>query len=139
MKIHSNSGLAVRTASFATCLPILSLAAAAALFAAGCATTPSVDEGATTSSTAELSESEAMLLTSGNVAMLWVNGMGCPLCANNVERQLNQLGGVERVTVNLGTGLITAHLTPDARPTREQLERAVTNSGFTLVRAEVSQ
>ncbi len=99
---------------------------------------PATTGGTTSNVGTGVAPSEALLVEGDRVAMLWVNGMGCPLCANNVERQLRQLDGVERVTVNLGTGAITAHLDEHARPTREQLERAVTNSGFTLVRAEVS-
>jgi len=102
------------------------------------ATRTTGDEGVAGADMADAQATDAMLLEGDRVAMLWVNGMGCPLCANNVERQLHQLDGVERVTVNLGTGLITAHLSADARPTSEQLRRAVTNSGFTLVRSEVS-
>jgi len=122
-----------------------SLAATSLLLASplmtGCATssaTSTNDAAAATSTTGAGAETEAMLLDGDRVALLWVNGMGCPLCANNVDRQLRRLDGVERVTVDLGTGLITAHLTEGARPSRQQLERAVTNSGFTLVRAEVS-
>ena len=38
--------------------------------------------------------------------VLWVSGMGCPLCASNIDKQLERLPGVETVKVDLGTGKV---------------------------------
>jgi copper chaperone len=69
-------------------------------------------------------------------ATLWVQGMGCPLCANNVDQQLMKIEGVEKVDLNLGTGEVKVALAESNRPTREQLADAIRNSGFTLVKLE---
>src|SRR5688572_27775319 len=37
-------------------------------------------------------------------ATLLVYGMGCPLCANNLDKQLLAMGNVEKVEVDMGTG-----------------------------------
>ena len=72
-----------------------------------------------------------------NTAVLHVNGMGCPLCANNVDQQLLAIKGVEQVKIDLGTGQVLARLSPDNQPTREQLAKAVADSGFTLVKIDM--
>ena len=36
-------------------------------------------------------------------AVLWVNGLGCPQCATNIDFQLKRLRGVNDVTTDLGT------------------------------------
>ncbi len=66
-------------------------------------------------------------------ATLVVHGMGCPLCANNVDRQLLAVPGVTDVSIDLGSGSVTVYLAESNRPTRSQLARAVDESGFTLV------
>jgi copper chaperone CopZ len=61
--------------------------------------------------------------------------MGCPLCANNVDKQLLKVRGVEKVDVNLGSGHVTVTFAADLpRPGTPQLAQAVANSGYTLVR-----
>ena len=69
--------------------------------------------------------------------VLWVNGMGCPLCANNVDQQLMKLDGVEKARINLGSGQVFARLSPKSRLTREDFARAVKGTGFTLVKIEM--
>ncbi len=66
-------------------------------------------------------------------AVLKINGMGCPLCANNVDQQLMKLPGVTGVDINLGTGVVIATLNPDNPPTEEALRKAIDGTGFTLV------
>ena len=70
-------------------------------------------------------------------ATLHVRGLSCPLCANNVEKQLHRVAGIRSVSVNLGTGEVRARLEPSHPPTREQLRRAIEKSGFTLVRIDM--
>jgi copper chaperone CopZ len=71
------------------------------------------------------------------VATLHVRGMSCPLCANNIDRQLLKIPGVERVSVNLGNGEVRVRMASSPRPTKEQLTQAIERSGFTLVRADM--
>ena len=72
-------------------------------------------------------------------ARLYVKGMSCPLCANNIDKQLLRVRGVQRVSVDLGTGLVLAKLAPANPPTREQLAGAIAESGFTLDRIEMPE
>lgn len=73
----------------------------------------------------------------GSSATLIVHGMSCPLCANNVDKQLMTVPGVESVRVDMGSGQVKVALAADARVTREQLAKAVDNSGFTLMEVRV--
>ncbi len=69
-----------------------------------------------------------------NTAVLYVHGMGCPQCANNVDVQLLKLKGVEGVKIDLGTGKVLAQLSPATPPTKDQLVNAIKRTGFTLVK-----
>jgi copper chaperone CopZ len=69
-------------------------------------------------------------------ATLLVYGMGCPLCANNLDKQLLAMGNVEKVEVDMGTGKVKTTFAPTTRPTRSQIARAVEESGFKLVRID---
>lgn len=71
-------------------------------------------------------------LADERVATLHVRGMSCPLCANNIDRQLLKIPGVERVAVNLGNGEVRVRLATSPRPTKDQLVQAIERSGFTL-------
>ncbi len=71
-----------------------------------------------------------------STATLTVHGMGCPLCANNVDKQLLTVEGVEAVNIDLGSGQVKVHLDEINRPSRAQLARAIDQSGFTLVKIE---
>jgi copper chaperone len=92
--------------------------------AAGCETTPKRSTDRTDIVDGAIDTETATLL---------VHGMGCPLCANNVDKQLLAVPGVERVNVDMGTGRVTVHLNRANPPTRHQLASAVDDSGFTLV------
>ncbi|MBC7833572.1 MAG: heavy-metal-associated domain-containing protein [Phycisphaerales bacterium] len=68
---------------------------------------------------------------------LVVHGMSCPLCANNVDKQLLDVPGVTDVTVNMGTGEVAVALADNARVTKRQLAEAIHKSGFTLEKVRV--
>ena len=69
--------------------------------------------------------------------LLYVNGMGCPLCASNIDKQLVRVAGVKTVKVDLGQGHVTLGLTPGAKhPSPYTLGEAVEDAGFTLVKVE---
>ena len=72
----------------------------------------------------------------GREAVLTVYGMSCPLCANNVDKTLLQVPGVQAVRVDMGTGRATVTLDGTTPVTRGQLARAVDRSGFSLQRIE---
>lgn len=73
----------------------------------------------------------------GSSATLVVHGMSCPLCANNVDKLLMTVPGVESVRVDMGTGEVKVALAPSARVTKAQLAKAVDDSGFTLTEVRV--
>ncbi len=72
----------------------------------------------------------------GGAATLWVNGLGCPLCASNLDKQLMRVPGVEAVTIDMGTGTSRVALRADAAVSPAQLGEAVEDAGFTLVKVE---
>jgi copper chaperone CopZ len=112
----------------------LTLLASAALALGACSATPqtTADTGADTSADAGAQQASLDLL-SGPGATLIVHGLSCPLCATNVDKQLRALPGVRSVKVNLGNGEIGVSFSPAGAPTNDQLAKAVTESGFTLV------
>jgi copper chaperone CopZ len=73
---------------------------------------------------------------STTVATLYVNGMGCPLCATNIDLQLERVKGVQTVNVDLGVGKVDLTLGGKERPSPARLARAVEDAGFTLVKIE---
>jgi len=71
-------------------------------------------------------------------ATLYVNGLGCPLCASNIDRQLVRVPGVKKVTVDLSEGKVALDFKDSPRPSPHQLESAVADAGFTLVKLEIT-
>jgi copper chaperone CopZ len=69
-------------------------------------------------------------------ALLWVNGLGCPQCSNNVDRQLKRISGVQDVRVDLSAGKVTVKFVPGRRPSAQRLSQAMDNAGVTLVKIE---
>ena len=67
---------------------------------------------------------------------LRVNGLSCPLCAQNVDKQLRRVVGVKTVDVDLGAGEVHVGMVGDLRPSPRQLAKAVRDAGFTLVRID---
>lgn len=110
---------------------LLALAFSFLTFAIGCQSAPT-----TTSANPESSSSVVSPGAKSDqpVATLWVNGMACPQCSYNVDLQLKKVAGVEKVKVDMLTGMVTAYLSPTNPPTREQLTDAIDNTTFTLVR-----
>jgi copper chaperone CopZ len=69
---------------------------------------------------------------------LYVNGLGCPLCATSIDKQLERLPGVQKVRVDLSTGIVRVPMTGDKRPSAHDFSETVKDAGFTLVKiAEV--
>lgn len=68
----------------------------------------------------------------GASATLKVQGLSCPLCASNVDKQLLRVAGVSDVSVDLGEGIVKVRFDPDAPPSAAALRQAVEGSGFTL-------
>lgn len=60
-----------------------------------------------------------------------VTGMTCGHCASSVREEISEIGGVTGVEVNVETGAVT--VASDTELTRDAVEAAVTEAGFTLV------
>lgn len=60
-----------------------------------------------------------------------IQGMACPLCAYGLEKRLEKLPGVTRITVDVGKSLATLAVETGAGPTDEEIRRAVREAGFT--------
>lgn len=67
---------------------------------------------------------------------LYVNGLGCPQCASNVDVQLMRLPGVDKADVDLSTGIVTINVKGNRRPSPHQISESVLDAGFTLVKLE---
>lgn len=100
-----------------------------ALALSGCASGPRTDGPTGLTDPAAVVESPT--------ATLVVHGMSCPLCANNVDKQLLEVPGVSSVHVDMGTGEAKVEFLPKARVTKQQLADAVYKSGFTLAEVRV--
>jgi copper chaperone CopZ len=90
----------------------------------------------------EVSESDKVAAKStepvaADSAVLWVNGLGCPLCATNIDKQLERVKGVSKVDVDLSNGKVKLGLKPGGpHPSPAVLGEAVEDAGFTLVKIE---
>lgn len=123
------------------CLSFI-VAAAALIALAGCGSSSTLSSSGPTQvvdGDGRESSRSASAAAEPNTAVLYVNGMGCPLCANNVDQQLLAVKGVESVRVDLGSGQVLARLSPGVQPSCEQLAQAVADSGFTLVKIDMPQ
>lgn len=71
----------------------------------------------------------------GTSATLYVNGMGCPLCATALDRQLERVPGVTGISIDLSVGIVLVSLDPKGRrPSPHEIGEAVKDAGFTLVK-----
>jgi len=101
-----------------------------AVLLGGCASSESgsavANEGVPVETGALAAESSSVLLV--------VEGLSCPMCASNIDRELAQVPGVTDVSVDLNSGTVTVALARAPRPSAADFEKAVYDSGFTLKR-----
>lgn len=74
----------------------------------------------------------AQAVPAGDSLELKVDGMVCSLCAYGVERRLKMIDAVERVHVNLDSGVVALVLRPGAGVSDSTLAREVRRAGFAL-------
>jgi copper chaperone len=60
-----------------------------------------------------------------------VTGMTCGHCVSSVTEEIGQIGGVQNVAVDLGSGKVT--VTSDQPVADDDVRAAVTEAGYTLV------
>lgn len=71
-------------------------------------------------------------LAGGPQYALGVKGLACPFCAYGIEKQLNQIDGVDAVEVDVETGRVLVTMEEGASLSRERAGQAVNDAGFTL-------
>ncbi|HLO40952.1 MAG TPA: heavy-metal-associated domain-containing protein [Phycisphaerales bacterium] len=138
-RLALRSGLA---SSLPALLLALTLAFSLAFVLPGCASPgghsdPSEENAVVHAATADqIAATHSTKPITSNSAVLYVNGLGCPLCATNIDKQLLRVDGVSAAQVNLGAGTVTIALTGAKRPSAHDLSESVLDAGFTLVRIE---
>jgi len=60
-----------------------------------------------------------------------VKGLACPFCAYGLEKKLKELKGVETIKIDVKEGLAYLTTLTSQKPTKETLEKIVTDAGFT--------
>lgn len=68
----------------------------------------------------------------GSGALLRVEGLGCPMCAESIHVLLDNVDGVADSDVNLETGIVDVAFEPGASVARSALASAVIDGGFSL-------
>jgi copper chaperone CopZ len=66
--------------------------------------------------------------------VMYMNGLSCPLCATNIDQQVEKLPGVSDVKVDLSTGKVKANLSGPSTPSPRQLANAADAAGVTLIK-----
>ena len=61
-----------------------------------------------------------------------LTGMHCASCANNIERALRKMDGVETVSVNLASSLLNISFNPEII-TPEQMMKKVQSIGYDMI------
>ena len=111
---------------------VFSFLSVAALLGFGCQSTQTTQE-----SRAMQSSDDAVAFDADRTAVLMVKGMTCPFCVQNVDQQLEAVDGVDRVKIDLSTGRVDVLLAEEGGASKESLESAVAQSGFTLDQIEM--
>ncbi|MEM9374028.1 MAG: heavy metal-associated domain-containing protein [Planctomycetota bacterium] len=68
----------------------------------------------------------------GSGALLTVEGLGCPMCAESIHALLDNVDGVADSSVNLANGIVDVRFDSGAVVSRSALAAAVSGSGFSL-------
>ena len=129
----------IATLTFPVSFVALALSAGCSTGGSGSAAAePQYEEGAVVHQTAQadLDQLKSKEPLSASRADLWVNGMGCPLCATNIDMQLKRVKGVSEAKVDLGAGKVSIELAGENKPSPARLADAVADAGFTLVKIE---
>ncbi len=70
--------------------------------------------------------------------VLRVDGLACPFCAYGLEKKLQRVSGVDRVDVQMDAGRVVLKPSPGAIVSADNLERAVSDAGFSLRGTELT-
>lgn len=64
-------------------------------------------------------------------ATVYVDGMACPFCAYGIEKKLNTLDAVRKMEVQLEKGRVLLAFKEGQSVTKDEIQKAVANAGFT--------
>lgn len=67
-----------------------------------------------------------------NVYNVGVDGLGCPFCAYGIEKELGSMTGVEKVEVDIKTGVVVVTMADGATLDETTAKQAVETAGFDL-------
>ena len=67
-----------------------------------------------------------------------IKGMACPYCAFGMEKEFKKVAGVQNVDIELKKGLAYISAPLNQKPTKQSLEKIVTDAGFTVGKIEYS-
>jgi copper chaperone CopZ len=70
--------------------------------------------------------------TSSDAWVAVVKGMSCPLCSNNIEKQLSRIKGVDSVKIDLSTGRIIIRFSSPVSKMENVIQKAIKRAGFTV-------
>ena len=70
-------------------------------------------------------------------AVIWVRGLGCPLCAQEVKKELWAVPGVGQIDIHYESESATVAFSSSRAPTRGQLEAAIQKTGYPLTKIEM--
>ena len=60
-----------------------------------------------------------------------VDGLSCPFCAYGLEKKLKDIDGVASLKIDIDEGLVTFSVSKDKNITEEEIQKVVTQAGFT--------
>ena len=63
---------------------------------------------------------------------LEIKGMACPYCAFGMEKELRKVAGADNIEIELKKGLAYISTSISQKPTKESLEKIITDAGFTV-------
>ncbi len=68
----------------------------------------------------------------GNVYELGVDGLGCPFCAYGIEKELGAVAGVDKVDIDLESGVVVVTMASERILDADTAKQAVEEAGFDL-------
>ncbi len=69
--------------------------------------------------------------TSTTYIQVRVDGLSCPFCAYGLEKKLKKVKGASDLVIELEKGIVSLNVPEDKKPSEEQIQKIVTDAGFT--------
>jgi copper chaperone CopZ len=68
-----------------------------------------------------------------------VDGLSCPFCAYGLEKKLKKVEGAADLLIELEEGRVNLNVPTDQKPTKEEIQKIVTDAGFTAREIKFSE